>query len=186
MQGRFWCFVLSDQLRKFKAILISSSPASSGRNSWACRVIMEDGVSLANADAIFSVLDADIVVSGKVIDYQDYQGFSGKPKVDFSTIVIERKSREVVWGSNSYNEGDDGVFFFDTGRVNTAYVMASQMVRWIGEKVLGDRQRVQGGKRNGKIRERNRMKKLIRSRFFWRSLFSSGPWGLPRARICRS
>jgi TolB-like protein len=103
------------------------------------RVIMEDGVSLANADAIFSILNADVIVSGKVIDYQDYQGLWGKPKVDFSTVLIERKSREVVWGSNSYNEGDDGVFFFDRGRVNTAYAMTSQMVRWIGEWVAKER-----------------------------------------------
>jgi len=103
------------------------------------RVIMEDGVSLANADAIFSILNADVILSGKVIDYQDYQGLWGKPKVDFSTVLIERKSREVVWGSNSYNEGDDGVFFFDRGRVNTAYVMTSQMVRWIGEWVAKER-----------------------------------------------
>lgn len=100
------------------------------------RVIMEDGVSLANADAIFAILNADLILSGKVIDYQDYQGGWGKPKVDFSTVLIERKSRQVAWGSNSYNEGDDGVFFFDRGRVNTAYVMASQMIQWIGKKIL--------------------------------------------------
>jgi TolB-like protein len=110
------------------------------------RVIMEDGVSLANADAIFSILDADILLSGRVMDYQDYEGIWGKPKVDFSTVLIERKSREVVWGSNSYNEGDDGVFFFDRGRVNTAHAMAFQMVQWIGEKILRDHKRVQGAK----------------------------------------
>ena len=99
------------------------------------RVIMEDGVSLANADAIFSTLNPDVILSGKVIDYQDYQGVWGKPKVDFFTLFIERKSREIVWNSSSYNEGDEGVFFFDRGRVNTAYVMASQMVKWIGKSV---------------------------------------------------
>jgi len=110
------------------------------------RVIMEDGVSLANANAIFAILDADLILSGKVIDYQDYQGVWGKPKVDFSTVLIERKSREVVWGSNSYNEGDEGVFFFDRGRVNTAYRMASQMTHWIGKRILGDSERAQGGR----------------------------------------
>jgi len=107
------------------------------------RIIMEDGVSLANADAIFAILSADLILSGRVIDYQDYQGIWGKPKVDFSTVLIERKSREIAWGSNSYNEGDDGVFFFDRGRVNTAHAMASQMVQWIGEKILGNPTRVQ-------------------------------------------
>jgi TolB-like protein len=126
------------QLRKFNNFDIIE-PGILRQELLGLRVIMEDGVSLANADAIFSVLDADVIVSGKVIDYQDYQGLWGKPKVDFSTVLIERKSRQVVWGSNSYNEGDDGVFFFDRGKVNTAYVMASQMVRWIGEWVVKKR-----------------------------------------------
>jgi TolB-like protein len=125
------------QLRKFNNFEVIE-PGTLRRELLDLRVIMEDGVSLANADAIFSVLDADVIVSGKVIDYQDYQGGGGRPKVDFSTVFLERKSREVVWGSNSYNEGDDGVFFFDRGRVNTAHAMSSQMVRWIGEKMLGD------------------------------------------------
>jgi TolB-like protein len=126
------------QLRKFNNFDIIE-PGILRQELLGLRVIMEDGVSLTNADAIFSVLDADVIVSGRVIDYQDYQGLWGKPKVDFSTVLIERKSREVVWGSNSYNEGDDGVFFFDRGKVNTAYVMASQMVRWIGEWVVKER-----------------------------------------------
>ena len=97
------------------------------------RIIMQDGVSLAHADAIFAALNADLLVSGRVIDYQDYRGAWGKPKVDFSATVIERKSREVVWSSNSYNEGDDGVFFFDWGRVNTAHAMTSRMVQSVGK-----------------------------------------------------
>jgi TolB-like protein len=100
------------------------------------RIIMQDGVSLADADAIFATLNADLLVSGRVTDYQDYQGVSGKPKVDFSTMVIERKSREVVWSSNSYNEGDDRVFFFDLGRVNTAHAMTSQMVQRLGKMMV--------------------------------------------------
>ena len=96
------------------------------------RIVMDQGVSLADADAIFAMLNVDLVVTGQVLDYQDYQGSFGKPKVDFTAEVIERKSREVVWSSTSYNTGDDGVLFFDWGRVNTAYAMASQMVRSIG------------------------------------------------------
>jgi TolB-like protein len=100
------------------------------------RIIMQDGVSLANADAILATLNADLLFSGKVMDYQDYQGIWGKPKVDFSTLVIERKSREVVWSSNSYNEGEHGVFFFDWGRVNTAHAMTSQMVRLVAKRMV--------------------------------------------------
>ena len=100
------------------------------------RIIMQDGISLADADALFAGLDADLLVSGRVMDYQDYQGALGKPKVDFSSMVIERKSREVVWSSDSHNEGDDGVFFFDRGRVNTAHAMASQMVQRVGKMMV--------------------------------------------------
>ncbi len=100
------------------------------------RIMMDQGVSLADAGAIFAVLDVDIIVTGQVLDYQDYQGSVGKPKVDFTAEVIERKSREVVWSSISYNQGDDGVFFFDWGRVNTAHAMASQMVRSIGKMMV--------------------------------------------------
>jgi TolB-like protein len=100
------------------------------------RIIMDDGLSLANAGAFFSRLDADLVLTGKVMDYQDYQGAAGKPKVDFSAMLIERKSREVVWSSKSYNEGDDGVYFFDRGKVNTAHTMASEMVHHVVEMIV--------------------------------------------------
>ena len=99
------------------------------------RVILDDGLSLSNAGATFSLLNADLILSGKVIDYQDYEGSLGKPKVDFSALLIERKSREVVWSSKSYNQGDDGVFFFDVGRVNTANVMASEMAHQVVEMI---------------------------------------------------
>ena len=92
------------------------------------RIVMEDGLSFADSDVIFSRLDADLILTGKIIDYQDYRGQYGKAKVDFSALLIERKSREVVWSSKSSNNGDDGVFFFDFGKVNTAHAMASEMV----------------------------------------------------------
>jgi len=66
------------------------------------RIIMDDGVSMANADIIFSKVNADLILTGKVMDYHDYQGSSGTAKVDFSTMLIDRKSNEVVWSSKSY------------------------------------------------------------------------------------
>jgi TolB-like protein len=92
------------------------------------RVIMGDGISLADADLLFSRLKADLVLSGNVMDYQDYQGPEGNPRVDFSTQIIEKRSREVVWAAQSHNRGDDRIFFFDWGKVNTAYAMSTQMV----------------------------------------------------------
>jgi TolB-like protein len=107
------------------------------------RVILDQGVSLVNADSIAGLLNADLILAGDVIDYEDYQGELGKPKVSFAAQLIDKKSREVVWSSNSYNEGDEGVFFFDLGRVNTASAMASRMAQWIGRMILQDNGRVQ-------------------------------------------
>ncbi len=100
------------------------------------RIIMDDGISLDGADILFSRLGVDLVLGGKVFDYQDYQGAAGKPKVGFSTLLIEKKSREVVWSSDSYNEGDHGVFFFDWGKINTAHAMASEMVQSALETIV--------------------------------------------------
>jgi TolB-like protein len=100
------------------------------------RIIIPEGISLANADALFATLDADLILAVNVDEYADYQGGFGKPKVDFFAQLIDRKSRSVVWSSVSHNEGDDGVFFFDRGKVNTAHAMASQMTQWIGERIV--------------------------------------------------
>ena len=114
----------------------------------ALRMIIEEGPSLANADALFAILNADLILTGKIMDYQDYQGTYGSARVDFSAQLIERKSRRVVFSSVSHNEGDDGVILFDWGRVNTAHAMASQMTQLIGKMILEDSKRVQGSKRS--------------------------------------
>ena len=93
------------------------------------RVIMYDGISLDNASALFSRLNVDFILTGAVIDYHDYRGPVGTPKVDFSVLLIERKSLKAVWTSKSYNEGNENVFFFDFGKINSANAMASEMVR---------------------------------------------------------
>ena len=93
------------------------------------RVIMNDGISLENAERMFSRLNVDFILTGTVADYEDYQGTYGAPKVDFSIFLIARKSREVVWTSKSHNSGSDGVVFFDLGKINTAHSMASEMVK---------------------------------------------------------
>jgi len=100
------------------------------------RVIMGGGISLADAGLISNLLEADLILSGKIMDYQDFQGLAAKPKVDFSAEIFEEKSREVVWAVLSYNRGDDGVFFFDWGRINTAYAMATQMVQLAVEEMV--------------------------------------------------
>jgi TolB-like protein len=93
------------------------------------RIIMDSGISLAQADLIAHYLHVDFILNGKVIDYQDYRGYNGTAKVDFSAQLFDSASREVVWSVKSYHAGDEGIFFFDWGRVNTAYVLAADMVQ---------------------------------------------------------
>ena len=100
------------------------------------RIIMGDGISFSDADLLFRRLDADLILSGRIMDYQDYQGPAGRPIVDFSAQIMERKSREVVWAIQSYNQGDDRVYFFDWGKVNTAHAMAAQMVELAVENLV--------------------------------------------------
>lgn len=100
------------------------------------RIIMNDGVSLADTETILNAVNADLVLNGEVLEYRDPLGPSGAPKVDFAVVFIERKTRRILYSSYSNNAGDDGVFFFDWGRVNTAHAMASQMAQAIAERML--------------------------------------------------
>jgi len=100
------------------------------------RIIMTDGISLPETETVLNAVNADLVLNGEVLEYQDPRGPYGAPQVDFGVLFIERKTRRVVYSSYSHNAGDDGVFFFDWGRVNTAHAMASQMARAIGQRML--------------------------------------------------
>lgn len=98
------------------------------------RIIQWDGISLDNVKLLFALLDADMLVSGKVLHYRDN---TGPPLVSISAIAIERKSRRIVWSSTNYAHGDDGVYFFDTGKINTAHTVASEMARWDAKSMAG-------------------------------------------------
>jgi TolB-like protein len=99
------------------------------------RTIMEGGLSLPQADVLHSSLEVDLVVTGIVTEYQDSIGGEGNPKVEFSARVFDMKTRQIVWSSSSFNQGDDGVFFFNLGKVNTAHGMASGMVRSVVDRM---------------------------------------------------
>ena len=95
------------------------------------RLIMQAGPSLAISDVLAheSSLKADLILSGYMFDYQDQ---SGTPKIDFSTRLFSGPERKIVWWSRSYAAGDDGVYFFDIGRYQSAYTMMEEMSRAIG------------------------------------------------------
>ncbi len=92
------------------------------------RVIMEDGISLADAEIMFGMLKADLLLTGNVNDYEDQQGSFGSPKVDFSALLLDRESRLAVWAVDDRYTGDDRVHFFDFGRITTANALAAAMV----------------------------------------------------------
>ena len=104
------------------------------------RLIMDVGVSLATADVIFDTLQANLLLTGKVLDYQDGRGETGIPTVDFSAMILDKEKHTIVLASDSYNTGDDRVHFFDFGRINTACGVATEMVRGIVGRIGPPRQ----------------------------------------------
>jgi hypothetical protein len=100
------------------------------------RTIMEQGLSLPQADLLRDLLGVDLVLAGSVMDYLDYSGTDGIPKVDFSSEIIDTAERKAIWSSISYGRGTDGVFFFGAGKVNTAHAMASGMAREVVGRIV--------------------------------------------------
>lgn len=100
------------------------------------RTIQAGGLSLAQAEVLREVLGVDLVLAGRVMEYQDSRG-GGTPVLDFSVQGIDPAKRQVVWTSYSHNRGDDGVFFFDAGRVYTAHALASRMAAAVVKKFMG-------------------------------------------------
>lgn len=101
------------------------------------RIIMDAGLSIGDASIVGALAQADFVLAGRVLRYEDYDGPAGQTGVEFSTVLIERESQRVVWSSDSYNDGRDGVGFFERGSSKTAHVMATQMVRLATELLAG-------------------------------------------------
>src|SRR5574341_855904 len=100
------------------------------------RIIMSDGVSLPDTETILGAVNADLVLNGEVLEYRDPLGPQVAAQVDFGVLFIERKTRRVVYSAYSHNAGDDRVFFFDWGRVNTAHAMASRMAQAVAQRML--------------------------------------------------
>ncbi len=101
------------------------------------RLILEGGPSLPQSDLLRSLLNVDLVINGTVTSYDDPAGEWGDPVVGFSVQGIDSRRRRVGWTSISRAEGDDGVFFFEQGRVYTAHELAERMVREVVVRMLG-------------------------------------------------
>jgi hypothetical protein len=95
------------------------------------RIIMDKGVTLPQVDLIANHLEVDFIATGKVYDYEDAVSSQGHPQVDFSMLVIDRRTKEVVWSSQSYHRGDEGVWLYDWQRLFTANRVAAGMTQGI-------------------------------------------------------
>jgi len=93
------------------------------------RIIMEDGVSLADAELVFGIMRVDLLFTGNVNDYDDIQGVIGAPKVDFTALMLNRDNRKAGWAVDTHARGDDRVYLFDLGRLSTANALAAAMTR---------------------------------------------------------
>jgi TolB-like protein len=100
------------------------------------RVVMIEGISSADIDLISENVAADLILTGKVTEYQDYEDTWGKPRVDFYVMLIARDNKRIVWSSKSNNSGDDGVTLFDWGTVNTANAMVSEMANIVRKMMV--------------------------------------------------
>ncbi len=97
------------------------------------RVILEGGVSHEAARVAAGSMDVDLVLSGYVRTYEDLP----VPKVELTVIALDTRTNATTWYSTSYNRGDDGVFFFDAGRVATSSALSCRMVRTVVDEMMG-------------------------------------------------
>ncbi|MGZ6126251.1 MAG: hypothetical protein ACXWLR_14890 [Myxococcales bacterium] len=93
------------------------------------RIVVSEGVTLDAARVVMELLDADYVLAGTVREFQGTASALSAPVVQFTAMLLERRNEEVVWEASSYHRGDEGVFFFDAGRVDTALTLSCRMVR---------------------------------------------------------
>jgi hypothetical protein len=91
------------------------------------RLIMPGGVSLDQAGAMLKMMHADLVVAGYVRRFDDGLGVIGVPRIDFTTLVLDRLRETIVWESTSYGKGNDGVVLFDFGKVSTPSTLVCAM-----------------------------------------------------------
>lgn len=91
------------------------------------RAIIPGGVDLETTRELTGALEADLVLSGTILEYEDLGNLEG-PRVRFSTTLFDAHTGRVLWQSTSYNRGTDGVFVFELGQVRTTSGLVCRMV----------------------------------------------------------
>lgn len=92
------------------------------------RVIQEDGPSLPQVDALHALLDVDLVVSGRVTNYEAMGSSPGTPLLGFSAWAIDASTRQAVWSAFSSGRGDDRLGAFGTARIRSSIILTSELV----------------------------------------------------------
>ena len=100
------------------------------------RVIMPEGISLEQSEALFRSLNADLILAGRLMDYKDSADAVGIPVVGFSVLAIAKNDGLIQWASKSYNRGNDGVYFFDLGRARSANAVVARMALAAGRMMI--------------------------------------------------
>jgi hypothetical protein len=99
-------------------------------------VVMKEGISIPNVDLITIALGVDLLLNGEIFDYLDTVGYGSYPKIDFSMQMFDRDNKKILWSSHSHNQGDDGVYFFEYGRIATASALSDRMCRALVLKLV--------------------------------------------------
>ncbi|MGE5047447.1 MAG: hypothetical protein ACM3PC_02680 [Deltaproteobacteria bacterium] len=93
------------------------------------RVVLQGGISLDVARMTMELVHADLALTGVVRSFDDALNADGVPRLEYTVMLLDRRGDEVVWRSTSYSQGDDGVFFFDAGKVSTVGDLACRMAQ---------------------------------------------------------
>jgi TolB-like protein len=92
------------------------------------RIVMEGGVSLDAARTVLEALDADLVLVGYVRELAEDMGGLVPARVDFTALLIDRRTEEIVWEASSTHRGDEGVWAFELGTVRSVNALACRMI----------------------------------------------------------
>jgi hypothetical protein len=100
------------------------------------RIVQEGGISQSQADLLRGILDADLVIAGRVSEFQEAMGTSS-PRVELSVYGLDTRKRQAVWLARTYAEGTKHVFFFGLGEVRSASRLTRELVRGVLRAVVG-------------------------------------------------
>ena len=92
-------------------------------------VVLEGGVTHEAARIALGVLEADVVVAGRVHVYDDV----AVPVLEFSATALSTRDNRPVWQSTSFDRGDAGVYFFEVGKVSTTNSLLCGVARSVAQ-----------------------------------------------------